>query len=148
MTEDRQDTPKTDTDDFKECATCAAKPGAPTLCESCLHNRRVIFILKDKANLFDLIAAEPSFITFYTGENGQGASLRETVRIDRHHMDKILYRMAQSKGQKLGACSWLVFKPIGMPHNINWYNEDQRIQQLNQQPLRAEVPMSKEISNA
>lgn len=27
---------------FMECPTCAAKPGAPTLCPSCLHNRRVI----------------------------------------------------------------------------------------------------------
>lgn len=28
--------------DFVECATCAAKPGSPTLCASCLHNRAVI----------------------------------------------------------------------------------------------------------
>ncbi len=27
---------------FVECPTCAAKPGTPTLCESCLHNRAVI----------------------------------------------------------------------------------------------------------
>jgi hypothetical protein len=27
---------------FKECPTCAVKPGSPVLCESCLHNRRVI----------------------------------------------------------------------------------------------------------
>ena len=25
--------------DFMECATCAAKPGSPQLCASCLHNR-------------------------------------------------------------------------------------------------------------
>jgi hypothetical protein len=28
--------------EFKECPTCAAKPGSPTLCGSCLHNRAVI----------------------------------------------------------------------------------------------------------
>lgn len=27
---------------FKECATCAAKPGSPTLCAGCLHNRTTI----------------------------------------------------------------------------------------------------------
>lgn len=32
--------------DFTECATCAAKPGATTLCESCLRNRHTIERLK------------------------------------------------------------------------------------------------------
>lgn len=27
---------------FAECATCAAKPGSPTLCRACLHNRTTI----------------------------------------------------------------------------------------------------------
>lgn len=27
---------------FKECDTCAAKPGTPTLCDGCLNNRTVI----------------------------------------------------------------------------------------------------------
>ncbi len=27
---------------FKECPSCAAKPGTPILCESCLHNRGLI----------------------------------------------------------------------------------------------------------
>jgi len=27
---------------FKECPTCAAKPGTPVLCPSCLHNRQMI----------------------------------------------------------------------------------------------------------
>lgn len=26
---------------FRECAACAAKPGAPTLCPVCLHNRTI-----------------------------------------------------------------------------------------------------------
>ena len=28
--------------EFKECAACAVKPGSPTLCEACLHNRSTI----------------------------------------------------------------------------------------------------------
>lgn len=28
--------------EFWECKTCRVKPGSPTLCDSCLHNRRVI----------------------------------------------------------------------------------------------------------
>jgi hypothetical protein len=28
--------------EFQECDTCRAKPGAPTLCLGCLHNRTVI----------------------------------------------------------------------------------------------------------
>ncbi len=27
---------------FKECASCAAKPGSPELCGSCLHNRTAL----------------------------------------------------------------------------------------------------------
>ena len=27
---------------FWECATCRVKPGSPTLCDSCLHNRLVV----------------------------------------------------------------------------------------------------------
>lgn len=32
---------------FRECAACAAKPGAPILCESCLHNRALIEKLEE-----------------------------------------------------------------------------------------------------
>lgn len=40
---------------FKECPSCAAKPGTPVLCESCLHNRRVITELASR------VAASPHF---------------------------------------------------------------------------------------
>ncbi len=33
---------------FKECAACAAKPGTPHLCESCLHNRSMILDMEMK----------------------------------------------------------------------------------------------------
>jgi hypothetical protein len=32
--------------DFWECASCRAKPGQPTLCESCVHNRALLEHLK------------------------------------------------------------------------------------------------------
>ena len=31
-----------DNPEFAECATCAAKPGSPTLCRACLHNRATV----------------------------------------------------------------------------------------------------------
>ena len=34
--------------EFKECSICAAKPGSPTLCPSCLNNRRIIVELQRK----------------------------------------------------------------------------------------------------
>lgn len=38
-------------DEFMECQTCAAKPGTPPLCPSCLHNRFVIEALRrDQTN--------------------------------------------------------------------------------------------------
>src|SRR5262245_29303195 len=33
---------------FQECAACAAKPGMPVLCPSCLHNRAVISALQER----------------------------------------------------------------------------------------------------
>lgn len=33
---------------FKECSSCAAKPGSPALCQGCLHNRRVIGVIREK----------------------------------------------------------------------------------------------------
>jgi hypothetical protein len=39
--------------DFKTCPTCAAKPGSPILCKSCLNNRRLIGRLREvcKSNI-------------------------------------------------------------------------------------------------
>ena len=31
-----------DVPEFAECALCAAKPGSPTLCTTCLHNRATV----------------------------------------------------------------------------------------------------------
>lgn len=36
--------------DFQECPTCRVKPGMPTLCSSCLHNRTTISKLKEALN--------------------------------------------------------------------------------------------------
>ena len=37
--------------EFKECPTCRVKPGSPTLCSSCLHNRNVIANLQAEKKL-------------------------------------------------------------------------------------------------
>ena len=35
---------------FKDCDSCASKPGSPILCSGCLHNRTVISNLKAALN--------------------------------------------------------------------------------------------------
>ena len=37
-----------------ECASCAAKPGSPQLCEACLHNRALVGRLKTYMGPCDL----------------------------------------------------------------------------------------------
>jgi hypothetical protein len=39
-----------DSDGFVECSECSAKPGSPTLCPSCHHNRELIHQLRRDAN--------------------------------------------------------------------------------------------------
>jgi hypothetical protein len=36
--------------EFIECPSCAVKPGSPTLCDSCLHNRDAIQFLHARLN--------------------------------------------------------------------------------------------------
>lgn len=85
--------------------------------------------LRDRAHLFDLIIGAPSYISFFTGENGQGASLRETMMVKRDHNDNVLYNMAMRKAKKLGASSWCVFKPVGVSHNVEYgrYGDESRL---------------------
>lgn len=33
---------------YEECDTCRKKPGSPTLCSGCLHNRHIISQLNDE----------------------------------------------------------------------------------------------------
>jgi len=42
--------------DFAECLSCAAKPGSPTLCAPCLHNRRLVGELQHQADCRTLAA--------------------------------------------------------------------------------------------
>jgi len=37
--------------EFQECPTCAAKTGMPILCDSCLHNRQAIAIMKEALSM-------------------------------------------------------------------------------------------------
>ncbi len=45
---DSLDEPTTDLIEYKPCRICAAKPGSPLLCPSCLHNRTIINQLKER----------------------------------------------------------------------------------------------------
>lgn len=85
--------------------------------------------LKDRASLFDSIIDAPSYVTFYTGMDGQGAALRQTLLTDKDHNDNILYNMAMRKAKKLGASSWCVFKPVGVSHNVEYgrYGDESRL---------------------
>lgn len=40
--------------EYRECATCAAKPGSPTLCPTCLHNRNLVMDLNEKLTVAEL----------------------------------------------------------------------------------------------
>ncbi len=40
---------------FMECSDCASKPGMPTLCKSCLHNRGVIARLEGQQKHLALV---------------------------------------------------------------------------------------------
>lgn len=31
---------------YSECDVCASKPGSPTLCAACIHNRSLVFLLQ------------------------------------------------------------------------------------------------------
>lgn len=42
-------------EEFIECDTCRAKPGSPTLCKGCLHNRGTISRLTEKEELLDSV---------------------------------------------------------------------------------------------
>jgi hypothetical protein len=46
--------------EYQECAECAAKPGSPTLCPSCLHNRtqinRLVADLEESLKQFHKLA--------------------------------------------------------------------------------------------
>lgn len=84
--------------------------------------------LRDKAHLWDLMYESPTYISFYTGHDGAGGVLKERYFSPRKHHDGILEREAEKKGRRLGACSYVQFKQIGMPSNIYYgqYGEDSR----------------------
>lgn len=88
-----------------------------------------LYRLKDRANLFDHIIDAPSYVSFFTGYDGQGAAIRQTLVTDKDHNDNILYNMAMRKAKKLGATSWQVFKPVGVCHNVQYgrYGDESRL---------------------
>jgi hypothetical protein len=88
--------------------------------------------LKDKANLWDSMTDRDCFISFYTGSDCVGGALRQTLRVPGKHYDSRVERKANKMARELGACSWWVFKPIGMPTNVYYgqYGEESRLERL------------------
>lgn len=88
--------------------------------------------LKDKANLWDSMTERECFVSFYTGNNGNGGALRQTLRVHGTHWDSKVERKANKMARELGACSWWVFKPIGMPTNVYYgeHGEESRLERL------------------
>ena len=41
--------------EFIECSVCAAQPGCPSLCESCLINRQIIEQLKQRIKTLERV---------------------------------------------------------------------------------------------
>lgn len=72
------------------------------------------------------------YVSFYTGYDGQGGVLRETFyRSFWDHNDNRLHAMATRRAKDLGACSWVVFKPVGVAHNVDYgRDEDSRLEYL------------------
>lgn len=98
-------------------------------------DERELHSLKDRAHLFDLIMDAPCYISFFTGHDGQGAALRQTLIVpNRHHMDNTLYNMAMRRAKKLGASSWCTFKPVGRPFNVDYgrYGDEGRLDFIEQ----------------
>lgn len=92
-------------------------------------DERELASLKDRASLFDEIIDAPSYISFFTGLNGGGSALRRTLVSDKDHNDNTLYNMAMRRAKKMGASSWWVFKPVGVPHNVYYgqYGDESRL---------------------
>jgi hypothetical protein len=44
--------------EFRECSMCARKQGSPVLCESCLHNRRLVNKLRARVDRLRARVAE------------------------------------------------------------------------------------------
>ena len=71
---------KYDIEDFRECPTCAAKTGSPTLCEICLHNRSVVSNLKAQIKEIRI--------------NPNAEYTKRLVRLN-HKSEKIIYLVGQ-----------------------------------------------------
>lgn len=67
--------------EFVECATCAAKPGSPLLCASCIANRTIVNKLRGDLKVAHAERDEwiARFDEFRAGSRALNASLRTEV---------------------------------------------------------------------
>lgn len=88
-------------------------------------DERELYLLRDKANLWDTMAESKTYVSFYTGYNATGGALREHYISERGHWDGIMQREAEKKAKRLGACSFMTFKPIAVPVNVIYGRDEQ-----------------------
>lgn len=84
---------------FLECAACAAKPGSPSLCPSCLHNRDLISQLKRAA---PKVVAEDSAVMVQRAVHDLRAQVDRTEppeNFSRFHLPESFGRYPDPKGE-------------------------------------------------
>lgn len=102
---------------FMECDTCRAKPGAPTLCEGCLHNRAVIERLTTPVVIDELFTA---FYQAYPRKVGKPNALKawKKFKVDAELAVKIMASLDAHKQTK----QWRDKQYI--PHPATWLNQE------------------------
>lgn len=71
---------------FRECATCATKPGSPTLCPVCLHNRALVGRLTGRADRLDVeLQAARAKLARYADAMAEALLRAALVRCSRCH---------------------------------------------------------------
>lgn len=67
---------------FRECDTCKAKPGTPTLCMGCINNRALISQIEGDEFRMDFLQSllKRTKCILRMSENGRGFRLHETTR--------------------------------------------------------------------
>lgn len=101
-------TPRTE---FVECAACAAKPGSPELCASCLHNRTAISELTKATSTGELLLRTKEYRRNWVAEEAKRITLENQVaelkrklgeRVTLHDKDgKALYHLTNKFKQAL-----------------------------------------------
>ncbi len=91
---------------FEECATCAAKPGSPTLCRSCISNQALIYKLQGQVK-------KPTEVFVAIQECADGGQWLETMAIGGHLTLSQLWEKRETIRYKDGR--FILTKPSTLP---------------------------------